>query len=323
MMSRPLDPETIVLEPPAKSKLRIPVPPAPPTMVGGGTLVNRTGSRVGWTLLVMVLCSAFAATASAETVDVATLSQPKLEARIKESGWTLVSAPIVATEGEYRSWIWAVTRGVVGGAVGLYVYNEEPGAAKLEETMTNKADAAVLRSGKVVVSVIMTGRPEDAKSLLAKLVEVRGKPLNTGIARAALFGARPLPIEGGPKVPPRAVPTKIAEALPEITFRHLSRAELIHGALSGGWALASQPMVTKSDEYTGVTYTLSKGKRVAALSVYACGTETCRTTLGQLSKANRDSAMARDGDTVVIAVVPGARRSARDLIKAATRAAPF
>lgn len=250
-------------------------------------------------------------------VDVARMSPKELKARIEASGWTTVGAPIQTQGDGFTSWIWAVTRGVSGGAVGLYQYTNDAKAAHLTAKLQRTEDAAVTRSGHTVLSVITTDRPQDANRLMRDLLE------HTAL-EVRLHPHTPALDESGPPIASPALsdrpPPLPSTTLPEIDFKGRSRAELLHTALNAGWTLTAPPKVSDGAGYYVVTYALNKAADAGAiapvtawLSLYACTNAACTRQLAQVARTH-DAAQARDSERLLMIVAPDDPDAARALL---------
>ena len=270
---------------------------------------------IGATLLLALLLTPTAATAQDEPrpVRLLRLEPDDLEARIEATGWTVVSAPIQTREDGVTSWIWAVTRGTSGGAVGLYHYDAVQQAQQLVELLGQKDDTAVTRDERVVVSVITTERPADAKILMRDLLA--DKPRTT----------TPPPPPPGPAVTASSnlayFSTTSAEPLPPLRFGELTRAEVVHAVLQHGWTLAAPPETSSGDGYRAVAYTLQapRGDATGLLTLYGCLTASCAREVALAARVHRGVVLKR-GLHVVVVVVPGDPRRARALAGAVGKA---
>ncbi|MEO1273642.1 MAG: hypothetical protein AAFX99_36625, partial [Myxococcota bacterium] len=264
--------------------------------------------RTLWTALLMVwmaLGSAPAAAQDPTSVALANLTPDTLAGRIEAAGWTVVSAPIETRNDGVTSWIWAVTRGTSGGAVGLYQYDATQQAQQLVELLGGKEDTAVTREGRVVVSVIATERPQDAQELMRNLL--------ADPRRSKTSHRRP------PLTTEHTVGTELArfsatsaEPLPELNLGDLTRAEVIHAVLQAGWTLAAPPETASGAGYRSVAYTLAsapaddgraQGDRgqptTALMTLYGCLTDRCVQQVTRAARPHR-GALLRRGRTVLV-----------------------
>lgn len=248
--------------------------------------------------LIFALLLALTAPAHAQELSLTTATPETLEQRVRATGWGVVGQPIVTEVPEYRSWIWAIAQNQEGGAVGLYSYREESAAAHLVEILSANRDAAVTRQGPVVLSVIMTGHPEEARTLLQRL---------TGVS---LAGA-PLPPE--PLTADAAAPKVLA--LPELRFGALHRAEVLHAALLEGWSLSASPLLSETTRYEAVTWPLHAQKQQAFLTLYACRDDACVREVEGAARRNPDAATLRKQRAVLVLLTPGQPRAGQAVLK--------
>lgn len=234
-----------------------------------------------------------AADADAQNLDITTLKPEQLEKRIRAAGWHVVAAPIFTDMPEYRSWIWAITQGPAGGAVGLYVYKDVNAARTLVDILSPNKDTEVIRNRNVVVSVIMTGRPKEARDLMGLLTGSARPPgpqsgletPNPGSAQSA---------DGGPGV----------TALPELRFGRLWRAEVLNAALSDGWTLSKPPTVSHDEGYAAVSYQLDADGTSLFMTLYGCGNLACVKEVESTARRTPDALSARRGNTVLVLIAP-------------------
>jgi hypothetical protein len=106
--------------------------------------------------------------AALNTGAVADMTPDKLEARVKELGWSVIGEPTRIND---KSITLPVTKDLTGGAVSLNEFDIGLATDAFVKTMSDNPDAAVARSGDKVVSVIMPGKKADADALLKDILK--------------------------------------------------------------------------------------------------------------------------------------------------------
>jgi len=233
---------------------------------------------------------------AAQNLDITTLKPEQLEKRIRAAGWHVVAPPITTDMPEYRSWIWAITQGQAGGAVGLYIYKDVNAARTLVDILTPNKDTEVVRNRNVVVSVIMTGRPREARDLMGLL---------TGATR---LDSPPRPLvdsnNGDDSGTEHSSVTSEGTSLPELRYGHLWRAEVLNAVLAEGWSLAGPPTVSNDEGYAAVSYRLQGNDAALVLSLYGCSDTPCVKEVEASARRTAGAVSARRGNTVLVLLAP-------------------
>ena len=265
---------------------------------------NRYVNPVLSVVLIVIMLSpsvTFGESSTRGILQVDALNSERILARAERLGWRpwLHLSPKVS---ESLVRVWALTKGPEGVALLWLVCQDENEAKHRFGVLHRDNEIAVTRSREVILAIVTAGRPGAGEPILERLLGTRKDPEPVQIAAP------------GP-------PFNVVETvqLPDLSFGHLNRSELLIFFVQRGWRVADATAVTEGEGYVAVNYPLTKDDvHDIDLTVYRCRTGQIANGLLKLTRRDRTLFGSKRGDVVVV-VKTNNSKSGRTLQRALTR----